>query len=239
MYENIKAVVTDIEGTTTSVSFVYDVLFPYARKNLADFVRKNSDQLDDIFFQIAQEDNVPTVSIDEAITYLIGWMDEDKKIKPLKDIQGLIWEDGYKTGAFKGHIFDDVASQLQRWYQDGIKLYVYSSGSVPAQKLLFGYSMAGDLTPYFSGYFDTSTGGKKEASSYIKIASEIGYPPASILFLSDNPDELDAAKFAGFEYLGLQRPGNTFDVSDRPFVKSFQEINIVINNNETLLRKKS
>jgi enolase-phosphatase E1 len=239
MYENIKAIVTDIEGTTTSVSFVYDILFPYARKNLADFVQKNSGQLDDILFQIAQEKNVPTVSIDEVIIYLIRWMDEDKKIKPLKDIQGLIWEDGYKTGAFKGHVFDDVPLQLERWYQDGIKLYVYSSGSVPAQKLLFGYSIDGDLTRLFSGYFDTSVGGKKESSSYTKIASEIGYPPASILFLSDSPEELDAAKLAGFECLGLQRPGNTFDVSDRPFVKSFQEIHRGINNTETQLRKKS
>ncbi len=239
MFGKVKAIVTDIEGTTTSVSFVYDVLFPYARKNLHNFIQKNADQIDDILIDIAREKNLPQISSDQAIKILIDWMDEDKKIKPLKDIQGLIWEDGYKSGAFKGHVFDDVAPQLLHWYQNDIKLYVYSSGSVPAQKLLFGYSSAGDLTPYFSDYFDTNIGGKKEPKSYIKIASHIKLPASEILFLSDNPDELDAAKSAGFECLGLQRPGNTFDLFDRPFVTNFQEINLNVNNTETFLRKKS
>lgn len=202
----IKAIVTDIEGTTSSLSFVKEVLFPYARAHLAEFVRQHQHEsavkvlLDDVRALTAEQ-----MDLEQIISQLIAWIDADQKITPLKSLQGLIWDAGYRQGDFKGHIYADAVRGLQNWYQQGLALYVYSSGSVQAQKLLFGFSEAGDLTPMFSGYFDTHTGGKRETVAYQRIAEQIGLTAESILFLSDIVEELDAAHQAGFSTCWLVR----------------------------------
>lgn len=202
----IKAIVTDIEGTTTALSFVKDVLFPYARENLAAFVRANAanPQVQNILHD-AQQTAGEALDLDALLAQFIRWIDEDRKITPLKALQGLIWDDGYRQGAFTGHVYPDAAEALKKWHAQGIALYVYSSGSVYAQKLLFGHSNAGDLTALFRGYFDTNTGGKRESESYRRIAAAIGLTPETILFLSDIKEELDAAQAAGFQTCWLVR----------------------------------
>jgi enolase-phosphatase E1 len=202
----IQAIVTDIEGTTSSLSFVKDVLFPYARTHLADFVRQHQQDeavrilLDDVSIIVGTP-----LDIEQSIDQLVAWIDADQKITPLKSLQGLIWNAGYQNGDFKGHVYADAVQALQQWHQQGLALYVYSSGSVQAQKLLFGYSEAGDLTSVFSGYFDTHIGGKRELASYQRIAEEIAVQPENILFLSDIVEELDAARQAGFDTRWLIR----------------------------------
>lgn len=202
----IKAIVTDIEGTTSSLSFVKDVLFPYARARLPDYLRQHADDaevkalLDDAAALAGGE-----LGVEQLIAQFIDWIDRDQKITPLKSLQGLIWEAGYRQGDFKGHVYADAARHLQAWKQAGYDLYVYSSGSVYAQKLLFGHTEFGDLTPLFSGYFDTHIGGKRETASYLAIAEQIGLAGSEILFLSDIVEELDAARAAGFNTYWLVR----------------------------------
>jgi enolase-phosphatase E1 len=202
----IKAIVTDIEGTTSSLSFVKEVLFPYAREHLPDFILTHQ-QMDEVetLLNDARNEMGGTPDIDQLISQFIDWIDRDQKITPLKAMQGLIWEAGYESGDFKGHIYADAALQLKAWKQQGYSLYVYSSGSVHAQKLLFAHTEFGDLTPLFSGYFDTRIGGKKQAESYKTIAEQIQCQPNDILFLSDIVDELDAAQAAGFQTYWLVR----------------------------------
>ncbi|MCD8520355.1 MAG: acireductone synthase [Alphaproteobacteria bacterium] len=219
----IKAIVTDIEGTTSSISFVHDVLFPYAAERLTDYVRDHESEISGILDQVREMENDDSLSTEGVIKVMLDWIKQDKKATPLKALQGLIWEAGYKDGAFKGHIYDDAAEALQRWHGAGIKLYVYSSGSVPAQKLIYGYSRRGDLTPLFSGYFDTTTGPKLEAGSYRKIAESIGFPSANILFLSDNPGEITAAQEAGMQTVLVDRdgkaPGSVLDFTAINFME--------------------
>ncbi len=205
----VKAILTDIEGTTSSITFVHDVLFPYAAAHLEAYVRAHETEIGAILDEVRSLENNPGLDTGQIIAVLQGWIAEDKKITPLKSLQGLIWADGYKAGAFKGHVYDDAAQALRDWHGQGLKLYVYSSGSVAAQKLIFGYSEFGDLTPLFSGYFDTTTGPKLEAASYTKIAETIGLPPQDILFLSDNLKEIKAAQEAGMDVMALNRDGNS------------------------------
>ncbi|MBS3955479.1 MAG: acireductone synthase [Methylomicrobium sp.] len=221
----IKAIVTDIEGTTSSLSFVKEVLFPYSRQHLADFVRGHADE-PDVKNILADTEQLlgKKTDINGLIDQFISWIDQDQKITPLKSLQGLIWEHGYQTGDFKGHLYEDAQQCLTAWKERGIALYVYSSGSVYAQKLLFGHTGYGDLTPLFSGYFDTQIGGKKEQDSYTAIADQIGLPPLDILFLSDIKEELDASKAAGFKTTWLVREGNLEPGSDHPTAKDFFEI---------------
>jgi enolase-phosphatase E1 len=204
----IRAIVTDIEGTTSSIDFVKDVLFPYARARLPAFVVTHEDKPDvqHWLHEAAREAWLVSASRQEIIDLLVRWIDEDRKATPLKALQGLIWEDGYVSGEFKGHVYPEVRENLQKWKKQGIHLYVYSSGSVAAQKLLFGHSEAGDLTPLFSGYFDTEIGAKREVDSYRRIAAAINTPPGQILFLSDITQELDAAAAAGLQTTQLVRP---------------------------------
>lgn len=224
----IKAIVTDIEGTTSSLSFVKDVLFPYARSHLADFVRSHAQEsaikslLEEVCQVIGEQ-----LDTEQIIIQLINWMDEDKKITPLKSLQGLIWEAGYQQGDFMGHIYSDAAEQLKKWHLQGLALYVYSSGSVYAQKLLFAHTEFGDLTPLFSGYFDTHIGAKKDVPSYQYIAEHIGLPANQLLFLSDISEELNAAKAAGFATIQLMRDGVFNNQTNHPQVASFAEIESV------------
>lgn len=202
----IKAIVTDIEGTTSSLSFVKDVLFPYAREHLPDYVRKHQNDAEVAsLLADARREAGAELDCEQLIVQFIDWIDRDQKITPLKSLQGLIWEAGYRQGDFKGHIYEDAARRLKAWKEAGYVLYVYSSGSVYAQKLLFGHTEYGDLTPLFSGYFDTHVGGKREALSYQRIAEQIGFEPDEILFLSDIKEELDAARQAGFNTCWLVR----------------------------------
>ncbi|GAP67473.1 acireductone synthase [Mizugakiibacter sediminis] len=203
-----RAIVTDIEGTTSSISFVKDVLFPYARKRLPAFVETHADrpEVQHWLHEAAKEGGLIAASRTEVIDLLIGWIDADRKATPLKALQGMIWEAGYVDGDYRAHVYPEVAARLRAWRAQGIRLYVYSSGSVQAQRLFFRYSDAGDLTPLFAGYFDTETGGKRERASYERIAEAIGESPAHLLFLSDVLEELDAARAAGFRTTWVQRP---------------------------------
>lgn len=221
----IRAILTDIEGTTSSLSFVKDVLFPYSRARLAEFVRAhNTDPevrhaLDDV----RREVNA-ALDDDAVIAQLIRWIDEDRKITPLKALQGLIWETGYARGDFHGHIYPDALEQLRAWRNDGLRLCVFSSGSVKAQRLLFGHTEHGDLTPMFDGYFDTTIGSKKEPEAYRRIAAAIGLPPREILFLSDIKDELDAARAAGMSTYWLIRAGAIPSAPEHSVARGFDEI---------------
>lgn len=223
----IRAIVTDIEGTTSSLSFVKDVLFPYARERLPEFVRTHAGdarvrELLDQVSAVAAED----LSDDQAIARLCQWIDEDRKITPLKALQGLIWEAGYHNGDFTGHVYADATECLRRWHEQGLRLYVYSSGSEYAQKLLFGHSDAGDLTPLFSGYFDTQVGAKQEVESYRQITAKLDLPAAEILFLSDIEAELDAAAAAGMATVWLVREGELNAAAKHKQVPDFQHIEI-------------
>ncbi len=203
----IKAIITDIEGTTSSLSFVKDVLFPYARKHMDDFVHAHAHdhEVRALLDEVASSTHAANDS--QIIEQLLRWMREDKKITPLKALQGMIWEQGYKRGDFTGHLYDDAMRNLKQWHAHGKQLYVFSSGSVHAQKLLFKHTEYGDLTSLFSGYFDTTVGSKKEAVSYRKIAQIIETPPQGILFLSDIKEELDAAQQTGMKTMWLVRDG--------------------------------
>ena len=224
----IRAIVTDIEGTTSSISFVHDVLFPYARQHMRQFVCRSvqdgraSPHINDVRMQTGRMD----MSLDDVADQLIQWIDEDKKITPLKALQGMIWEEGYKNGDFKGHVYADAVECLKAWDQQGLKLYVYSSGSVYAQKLLFGFSDFGDMTPLFSGYFDTTTGGKGDAESYRKITAVLALAANEILFLSDIEKELDAARAAGMKTTWLVRKDALNTQAAHRQVSNFRDINI-------------
>ncbi|AIR67568.1 acireductone synthase [Cedecea neteri] len=221
----IRAIVTDIEGTTSDIRFVHNILFPYARERLAGFVREQQNEIAPILNDLRAEINEPQADIERLIETLFSFMDVDRKSTALKALQGLIWRDGYVNGDFTGHLYDDVLPALKAWKQQGIALYVYSSGSVAAQKLLFGYSDAGNITELFSGYFDTHVGAKREAQSYRNIAAEIGVAPEALLFLSDIHQELDAAREAGWQTVQLIR-GEADDVSRHRQVNRFDHINL-------------
>lgn len=207
----IKAILTDIEGTTTSLSFVKETLFPYARARLPEFISQHGHELP---IRKILDETAIIAGIDKNETaglcaQLIEWIDTDQKITPLKTLQGHIWEEGYRQQHYFGHIYDDAAACLKAWHTAGISLYVYSSGSVHAQALLFAHTRFGDLRPFFSGYFDTTTGQKQAVSSYQIIATAIQHPPEHILFLSDIQEELDAAASAGFKVCLLDRLSHT------------------------------
>ena len=212
----IRAIVTDIEGTTSSISFVRDVLFPYARKRLPAFVETHGEtpEVQHWLQEAATEAGLIEASRQEVIELLLQWIDQDRKSTALKALQGMIWKDGYEAGGYRAHMYPEVAARLREWRAEGIHLYIYSSGSVPAQKLLFQFSEAGDLTPLLAGYFDTETGPKREAESYRRIAEAINEQPQHILFLSDIEQELDAAKAAGFHTGWLLR--ETDDLPENP-----------------------
>ncbi|NKE43691.1 acireductone synthase [Roseomonas frigidaquae] len=192
-------VLTDIEGTTSAIAFVKDTLFPFAEAELDAFLaaRGTEPEVAAILAEVPGPDQAAT---------LRGWMAADAKVTALKSLQGLIWAAGFADGRLRGHLWPDVAPCLRAWHASGVALAVYSSGSVGAQKLLFGHSEAGDLLPLFSGFFDTRIGAKREAAAYASIAAEAGHPPGDILFLSDVAEELDAAASSGLMTCQLVRP---------------------------------
>jgi enolase-phosphatase E1 len=204
------AIVTDIEGTTTPIAFVHDVLFPYARARLPAIL---DDPRPDYAEAIAEARALAGGR--PVLDALLGWMDADAKVTPLKTLQGLIWDEGFRKGDLHGRLYPDVAPALRGWHASGIGLYVYSSGSEAAQRLLFGHSDAGDLGGLFTGFFDTRIGAKREAGSYRLIARDIGLPASSILFLSDVEQELDAAADTGLSVCQLVRPDDGTVASTR------------------------
>lgn len=197
----IRAILTDIEGTTSSIAFVAETLFPYAAKALPAYVEAHPQQVAPVLAEVA------AMEPGDPVATLLRWIGEDRKATPLKTLQGWIWAEGYASGAFQGHVYPDAAQALRAWAEAGYRLYVYSSGSMEAQKLIFGHSDQGDLAPLFSGWFDTTTGPKREAASYARIAEAIGEPPGAILFLSDVQAELDAAAGAGMRTVLVDRTG--------------------------------
>lgn len=224
----MQFILTDIEGTTTDINFVHKILFPYSTEKLPGFVAAH---LDDPHVAAAlaqarvtlQEEGLPAESTEDLIQGLLSWIEADRKHPALKTLQGLIWAEGYLSGGFKGHIYPDVVPALERWKQQGLRMGIYSSGSVAAQKLLFGYSTYGDLNNFFEANFDTAVGHKREVGSYQNIAAQLALPANEILFLSDIEEELDAAKAAGMQCLQLLRPG-TIPSMRHAGVGSFEEI---------------
>jgi len=228
----IRVILTDIEGTTSSISFVHEVLFPYSAQHLEAFVREGYDDSLEIREQldaVAATSGVDASDIDGLIDVLQQWIREDRKETPLKALQGMLWEQGYERGDFHGHVYDDAARYLKLWSDRGLRLYVYSSGSVKAQKLIFGFSESGDLTPCFSGYFDTRIGAKRESDSYRNIVAELGVAPETVLFLSDVEAELDAAEAAGLRTAWLVRDGSHPE-SERKVMRTFEDVDTLLRN---------
>jgi enolase-phosphatase E1 len=210
--DGVAAVLLDIEGTTTPIAFVYQTLFPYVRAHLARYLDEHAATppmasiIDRLERERAADPDAPPAG--PIAGYLEWLMDRDRKSTPLKDLQGRMWEAGYRRGELIGDIFGDVPRALTRWHDEGIGVGIFSSGSVLAQRLLFAYSTSGDLTSLIRWYFDTTVGPKREAASYRRIADEMTIAPGSILFVSDVVPELDAAHDAGMQTRLSIRPGN-------------------------------
>ena len=236
MDASVKVILTDIEGTTSSISFVKDVLFPYAAEHLPEYVRGhlNDDAVKTALQQTAElaEADGQTINSDDTkalIAKLLQWIAEDRKATPLKSLQGLIWKTGYENGDYKAHMYPDAIEYLKTWDLMALPIYVYSSGSIKAQQLFFKYSEGGDLLGLFSGHFDTTSGGKKEAQSYRNILSKLqnnhtGLQAENVLFLSDIKEELDAAREAGMQTVWLLRDSEIPANAEHKAVKSFAEI---------------
>ena len=239
---NARGILLDIEGTTSSISFVYDAMFPYVRENVASFLKSDWDDP-------AVQECVPLLANDlqkesadrwlggltvdrqraEIVAAVIGLMDADVKATGLKQIQGLIWKNGFHRGQLVAHLFDDVADSIRDWTRAGIDVRIYSSGSIQAQKLFFGHTIAGNLLELLQGHYDTTTGPKKAAESYQKIAADFSCQPGEILFISDVVDELKAAQTAGLQAILSLRPGNQPVEEDHgfPAIESFGEIKLI------------
>jgi enolase-phosphatase E1 len=231
-----QALLLDIEGTTTPVAFVYDTLFPYARRRLGAFlerhageggVRSDLERLREERDAERSADQPPPawqgLSLAAAAEYAAWLMDRDRKSTALKALQGRIWEEGYRSGELQGLVYEDVPRAFERCGQ-GKTVAIYSSGSVLAQRLLFANSGAGDLTPYLRGHYDTTAGGKREAGSYGRIAAELGFPAAGVLFVSDVAAELDAARAAGMQTALCVRDAGVVESSAHEVVRSFDAI---------------
>lgn len=204
------AALIDIEGTVGSIAFVHDVLFPYARSRMDVFVRERCDEdaVRAVLDSAARDAAIDVHDLDAIVRALQDWSDRDVKITPLKELQGMIWQSGFESGEIRADLYGDAVDALRRFHGRGVRLFVYSSGSIAAQQLLFGHSVAGDLRPLFEGYFDTTTGPKRESASYLRIAQIAEIAPERFVFFSDHPQELDAARAAGMQTVQLARPAD-------------------------------
>ena len=238
----LRAILLDIEGTTTAIDFVSQVLFPYARKHVQGFVQEHrgSEALRAAIEGLRAEhsgdaqrqlnpppwrEELADFEVESVVAYVHWLMDQDRKSTPLKALQGLIWEAGYRNGELRSHVFRDVPPALARWHQQEKDICIFSSGSVLAQKLLFAHTAAGDLTPFIRAYFDTTTGAKTDAESYRRIATALELRAAEILFLSDVIAELDAAQLAGMQTALCARPGQApTATAEHPVIYTFDEI---------------
>jgi enolase-phosphatase E1 len=230
----------DIEGTTTPVSFVYDVLFPYARARVQDFLRTHAgepavredvaqlrkeyrtDQAQGIVVP-AWDETSPEAVVESAATYALSLMASDRKATGLKSLQGRIWQAGYESGELRGQVYPDVPRAFERWRRQGRTIAIFSSGSVLAQKQIFSTTPEGDLTRHIHAHFDTTVGSKREAASYARIARELGVQAADILFLSDTPAELDAARAAGLGTTLIARESEPAP-SSHPVARTFDPV---------------
>ncbi len=241
--ENVEAILLDIEGTTTPIGFVHKTLFPFARDQMREFLTENFDELSSELAQLRLENKEDSAknpkiqpladqterenAVENFTNYANFLIDSDRKSTPLKSLQGKIWKAGYESGEIVSEVFADVAPAFERWRKQDKTIAIYSSGSVLAQRLLFKHTNYGDLTGFISSYFDTCGGGKKEAESYLKIASEKSFPPVeNFLFVSDVEEELDAARQAGMKTLLSFRQGNAPmpSASKHQIIYSFDEI---------------
>ncbi|HSE40842.1 MAG TPA: acireductone synthase [Acidobacteriota bacterium] len=219
-------ILCDIEGTTTSLSFVHTVLFPISYEKMEEFIRKQwttgfiQDEIETLRKANPQADS------DEIVSMLRHWILEDRKDPALKSIQGKIWKEAYESGTIRSHVYPDVPENFRKWFAENIKVCTYSSGSVEAQKLLFRYSEAGDLTPYISEYFDTRVGTKRNSASYSNIAKNLRIDPPGVLFLSDVEEELNAAREAQMQTTQVLRENVVENKSGHPIVNTFDEIKL-------------
>jgi enolase-phosphatase E1 len=221
-----RGILLDIEGTTTPIKFVYDVLFPYARQRAAEYLQKNdvTDLKLEYDEDVRRGSNPPAWSR-SGESYVYWLMDQDRKSTALKRIQGEIWLEGYERHELQGQVFPDVPPALKRWSENGIDIRIYSSGSVLAQRLILSSTRDGDLTGFLKGYFDTTTGPKNESDSYRKIAAAFGMAASNVLFISDVTRELDAAAIAGMQTLLCVRPGNRAQPPHKhPTIATFTEV---------------
>ncbi len=236
MSDEVRGVLLDIEGTTTPIAFVHDVLFSYARDHVKQLLRENLDSEEvradiELLRQEHAEEvskNLPRLdSTVESIASYVEWLIGcDRKSTGLKSLQGKIWRHGYLDGSLKSQVFDDVAPAMKRWHEAGLNVSIFSSGSVLAQQLLFAHTTAGDLTEFIDHYFDTNVGKKTDADSYRRIAVDLGFDSQEIVFISDVVGELEAAKQTGMKTLLAVRPGNAPQESDQPFdrITGFTEL---------------
>jgi enolase-phosphatase E1 len=239
----IRAVLLDIEGTTTPISFVHDVLFSFARSHLKNYLSENLDSaevvadIDSLREEHASDGerglNPPPLveghhvaALESLVDYLNWLIDRDRKSPALKSLQGKIWREGYLDGSLNAELFADVRPALERWHEAGVMICIFSSGSRLAQELLFAHTNTGGLTRFISQYFDTKVGKKTDATSYRKIANELKLQPDTILFISDVVVELDAAKNVGMKTLLCVRPGNAPQPSNSSHdrIESFERL---------------
>ncbi|XP_037817326.1 enolase-phosphatase E1 [Lucilia sericata] len=242
---SVKIILTDIEGTTTSISFVKDTLFPYAKEHTEKYLQDTCETLEtkniikdlknlpqyEVFLKetsTTPEKEVDINVISQFVNYLI---DKDLKLGPLKTLQGYVWAEGYKSGNIKGHVYPDVPAAFKLWHEAGVSVAIYSSGSIKAQQLLFGQTELGNLLPYITAHFDTTSGHKQEKQSYINIAQSLNIDPQDILFLTDIVKEAEAARLAGYQTAVLSRPGNgpltDDDKSQFTILNDFESLKIV------------
>ncbi|RMH80626.1 MAG: acireductone synthase [Acidobacteria bacterium] len=221
----IRTILTDIEGTTSSLSYVKEVMFPYSRKRLRGFLQEHweEERVKSIVERLSERLG-RKVDLELATKTFEEWIDKDLKEGLLKELQGHIWEEGFLSGELKGHVYEDAYVKLKEWKEKGYRLYVYSSGSVKAQRLFFGHTDYGDITPLFDGLFDTSIGSKRSPESYRRIAETIGVPPQEILFLSDLEEELDSAKSICIEVVRVCREDHCN--SRHRVISSFYELDL-------------
>lgn len=229
----MKAILLDIEGTTTPIDFLHEVLFPFAKERIGKYVEHHFNELEKEIIQLGDEavDDISyTVPVDpnepgSVSAYLEHLIDVDRKSTPLKSIQGRIWKSGYESGELKSIVYDDVPPAFERWTSEDRTIAIYSSGSVLAQQLLFRHTTHGDLTPFLSHHFDTTVGHKREADSYRQISRSLKTDASNIHFFSDIPQELAAASDAGMQATLVVRPGNAeHDPAGFSTIRSFDEL---------------
>jgi len=222
-----KVILLDIEGTIAPISYVKKVLFPYSKEKLESYLKENIDkpEIKEIIEEVKKIVG-KDLTLEEVINILKRWIDEDQKITPLKDLQGYIWKEGFENGELKAPIYEDAMNKIKEWKDKGYKIYIYSSGSVNAQKLFFSHTNYGNILNYFDGHFDTKIGNKKEKTSYLKIAETLGVSPKDIIFLSDDEKEIESAIKTGINAIKVSREGDKPFISNYPYkqIRSFDEL---------------
>lgn len=218
-----QALLLDIEGTTTAIDFVYGTLFPFARDRMGSFLEREPADAALLQQEHAADTAQGASPPPGGVAYVHWLMDRDRKSTGLKSLQGKVWEEGYRSGELRGQVYDDVPRAFARWKRQGRRIAIFSSGSVLAQKLLFAHSTAGDLAPFIEAYFDTTTGPKREAESYRRIAAALGLEADRVLFVSDVAEELEAAAQAGMATALGVRSGEA-PAARHPVIRTFDEL---------------